>query len=91
MSVLMSAMRFQSSRRNFLRYKTINIFRYIQHKYFKNNNCLSSILNLFFFCQLMRLFRKDFQRNVLHSIQNAELYKGIQTHVYFILGNNSHA
>ena len=46
MSVLMLAMRFQSSRRNF-----------------------PSILNLFFFCQLMRLFRKDFQRNVLHSIQ----------------------
>ena len=36
---------------------------------FKNNNCLSSILNFFFFCQLMSLFRKDFQRNVLHSIQ----------------------
>ena len=36
---------------------------------FKNNNCLSSILNLFQFCQLMRLFQKDFQKNVLNSIQ----------------------
>ena len=40
----------------------------------------------------MRLFRKDFQRNVLHSIQMPSfIYKGIRTHVYFILGNNSHA
>ena len=28
-----------------------------------------------FFCQLMRLFRKDFRRNVLHSIQTPSFTK----------------
>ena len=58
-------------------------------KYFKNNNCFPSIL-IFFFFQLMRLFRKDFQRNVQHSIQMSDITKR-NSNVHFILGNTGHA
>ena len=59
-------------------------------KYFKNNNSFPSILNLFFFGVLMRLFRKDFQRNVQHSIHMWDITKR-NLNVHFILGNTGHA
>ena len=58
-------------------------------KYFKNNNCFPSILNLFFFSS-MCLFRKDFQRNVQHSIHMLGITKR-NLNVHFILGNTGHA
>ena len=57
-------------------------------KYFKNNNyCFPSILNLFFL--LMCLFRKDFQRNVQHSIHMSDITRR-NLNVHFILGNTGH-
>ena len=41
------------------RYKAMHFSLHYSITYFKNNYCLPSILNLFFF-QLMRLFQKDF-------------------------------
>ena len=56
-------------------------------KYFKNNNCFPSVVNLFFL--LMRLFGKDFQRNVQHSIHMLDITKR-NLNVHFILGNTGH-
>ena len=67
------------------RHKFVNFSLHIHSiKYFKNSNYFWSILNLFFF-QLMRLFRKDFQRNVQHSIQMLHITKR-SSNVHFILG-----
>ena len=52
---------------------------------FKNNNCLSSILNLFL--SVNASFSERFLEKCSTFHSNAELYKGIQTHIYFILGN----
>ena len=38
----------------------------------------------------MRLFRKDFQRNVQHSIHMSDITKR-NSNVHFILGNTGHA
>ena len=70
------------------RYKAMNFSFHYSNKYFKNNNCFPSILNFFFL--LMRLFRKDFQRNVQHSIHMSDITKR-NSNVYFILGNTGHA
>ena len=56
----------------------------LQH--FKNDNCFPS----FFFFQLMSLSRKDFQRNVQHSIRMPDITKG-NSNIHFILGNRGHA
>ena len=69
-------------------YKAINYFLHYSIKYFKHNNCFSSILN--FFCQLMRLFWKDFWRNDQDSIQMLDITKK-NSNVHFILGNTGHA
>ena len=50
-------------------------------KYFKNNNCFLSILNLF---SINAYFSKDFQRNVQHSIQMWDITKR-NSCVHFIL------
>ena len=71
------------------RYKAMNFSLHCSIKYFKNNNCSPSILNLFFFL-LMRLFRRDFQRNVQHSIHTADIAKR-NSNIHFILGNTGHA
>ena len=61
-------------------------------KYFKNNNKLfpKHFGSSFFFFQLMRLFRKDFQRNVQHSIQMLDITKR-NSNVHFVLENTGHA
>ena len=74
------------------RYKTINFSLHYSTNISRITIVSQIFYILFFFCQLMRLFRKDLQRNVLHSIQMpCFIYKGIRTHVYFILGNNNRA
>ena len=50
-------------------------------------NCFPSILNLFL--QLMHLFRKDFQRNIQHSIKMLDITKR-NSNVHFILGKTGH-
>ena len=56
------------------RYKAMNFYLHYSIKYFKNNICFPSILNLFF-CQLMRTFLERFpdKCSTLHS--NAGHYK----------------
>ena len=68
-------------------YKAMNLSWHYSIKYFKNNNCFPSILNLFFL--LMCLFWKDFQRNVQHSIHMSDITKR-NLNVHFILGNTGH-
>ena len=58
-------------------------------KYFKNNNCFPSILNLFF-SLFIRLLQKDFQRRVQHSIHLSDITKR-NSNVRFIPGNTGHA
>ena len=41
------------------------------------------------FIQFMRLFQKDFQRNVQHSIQMPDITER-NSNVHFILGNTGH-
>ena len=68
------------------RYKAMNFSLHYSIKYFKNNNCFLSILNLFFFS----VNAKDFQRNVQHSIQMSFITKR-NSNVHIILGNTGHA
>ena len=70
------------------RYKAMNFSLHCSIKYFKNNKCSPSILNLFFL--LVRLFRRDFQRNVQHSIHTGDIAKR-NSNIHFILGNTGHA
>ena len=68
----------------------MNFSLHCKIEYFKNNSCFPSISNLFFFFQLIRLFRNDFQRNVQHSIHTSDITKR-NSNVHFILENTVHA
>ena len=73
----------------YLRYKALNFSLHYKIKYFKDNNCFPSILNLFFF-SVNASFSERFQRNVQHSIHMSDISKR-NSNVHFILGNTGHA
>ena len=58
------------------------------HYSISNNKGFPSILNLSF--SLMRLFRKDFLRDVDDSVQTPHISKR-NSNIHFILGNAGHA
>ena len=70
------------------RYKALNFSLHCSIKYFKNNNCFPSILNLFFL--LIILFWKNFLWDVQDSIHISDITKR-NSNIHFILGNTGHA